>query len=252
MPQLEIQIAVAKVGKYATSESGDTVEMVERPQGGLSVVVVDGQRSGKAAKSISNIVARKAISLLAEGVRDGAVARAAHDYLRTMRSGKVSATLNIVSIDLQTETIVLSRNSHCPVVVCAKGEIYLLDQPSESVGIRTWTKPVITELPIISDTFVIAFTDGVIHAGARYGQEMDISQLARSLLPGTLMSVQGIAKSIADEILAKAIASDRGRPDDDISVLVMAVLPSLSDGDDVRRMSVYLPIRVHRVADDAE
>ena len=57
---LTLELAVAKVGKYATNESGDTVEVVERPHGGLSVVIVDGQRSGKSAKAISNIVARKA------------------------------------------------------------------------------------------------------------------------------------------------------------------------------------------------
>jgi hypothetical protein len=66
---VEVQVAVAKVAKYATSESGDTVEMTERPHGGLSFVMVDGQRSGRSAKAISNLVARKAISLLAEGVR---------------------------------------------------------------------------------------------------------------------------------------------------------------------------------------
>ena len=65
MPQLDIQVAAAKTAKYATSESGDTLEIVERPRGGLSLVLADGQRSGKAAKAISNIVARKAIALLA-------------------------------------------------------------------------------------------------------------------------------------------------------------------------------------------
>ena len=68
-PDLELQVAVAKVSKYAVSESGDTVELIERPHGGLSLVLVDGQRSGKSAKAISNIVARKAVSLLADGVR---------------------------------------------------------------------------------------------------------------------------------------------------------------------------------------
>ena len=126
MPLLNVLVAAAKIAKYATSESGDTLELIERPRGGLSLVLADGQRSGKAAKSISNIVARKAIALLAEGVRDGAVARAAHDYLSTMRGGKVSATLNIVSVDLATETIVISRNSHCPTVVSQAGQLLLL------------------------------------------------------------------------------------------------------------------------------
>ena len=42
--RMEVQVAVAKIGKYATAESGDTVEVVERPQGGISAVVADGQR----------------------------------------------------------------------------------------------------------------------------------------------------------------------------------------------------------------
>jgi hypothetical protein len=32
---LELQVGVAKVGKYATPESGDTLEMIERPHGGF-------------------------------------------------------------------------------------------------------------------------------------------------------------------------------------------------------------------------
>ena len=84
---LEIQIAAAKIAKYAASESGDSLELIERPNGGISIVLADGQRSGKSAKTISNLVVRKAISLLAEGVRDGAAARAAHDYLHTYRGG---------------------------------------------------------------------------------------------------------------------------------------------------------------------
>ncbi len=95
---MEIRIAVAKINKYATSDSGDTLEVVERPNGGLSVVLADGQTSGRGAKTISTMVVRKVISLLAEGVRDGAAARAASDYLYTERSGKVTATLNVHSL----------------------------------------------------------------------------------------------------------------------------------------------------------
>ncbi|MCP4543938.1 MAG: SpoIIE family protein phosphatase, partial [Chloroflexi bacterium] len=146
---MEINVAVAKIGKWATSESGDSLEMIERPQGGFSFILVDGQRSGRAAKAISNLVARKAISELAEGVRDGAAARAAHDYLFTFKGGKVSATLNILSIDLASNTLVLSRNNHCPTIVITPGEGFcLLDEPSDPIGVRRGTKPQITELPL--------------------------------------------------------------------------------------------------------
>ena len=234
---MEIQIAVAKVGKYATSESGDTVEVIERPRGGLSLVLADGQRSGRGAKAISNMVVRKAISLLAEGVRDGAVARAAHDYLRTQRGGKVSATLNIVSVDLVSGTLVLSRNSHCPVVVITPAGITLLNQPSEAIGIYAWTKPVITELPLEPETYVIVFTDGVMDAGARYGQRLDVPQLARDLLANGLCD----APSLADAILQRGVELDRGRPSDDISVVVVAIVPR-KEHDDVRRMAISFPL----------
>ncbi|MFB0546963.1 MAG: PP2C family protein-serine/threonine phosphatase [Anaerolineae bacterium] len=235
---MEIQVAVAKVGKYATSESGDTLEMIERPHGGLSLVLADGQRSGRAAKAISNIVARKAISLLADGVRDGAAARAAHDYLYTHRGGKVQATLNIISVDLVTKTIVLSRNSHCPIIVVDGEGLRVLDEPSQPVGVFPRTKPIITELDLAAHTYIVVFTDGVLSAGERYGEELDLPRLVADFLA----EKQGDAQALADTILNRAMALDRGRPADDISVLVVAIVPK-EQGDDVRRMTLSFPIQ---------
>ena len=239
-PDLELQVAVAKVSKYAVSESGDTVELIERPHGGLSVVMVDGQRSGKSAKAISNIVARKAVSLLADGVRDGAAARAAHDYLRTMRGGQVSATLNIVSVDLVTRTIVLSRNSHCPVVIAGDGgsEIRVLDEPSQAIGIHNRTRPVMAEMPIKPDIHVVVFTDGVLAAGQREGRTLDAPAFIQQELA---TCSQPCARSLADALLNRAVELDRGRPSDDISVLVMSVVRR-QQPDSTRRLSVRFPI----------
>src|SRR5918997_1197746 len=52
---LGVDIGIAKVAKYAVRDSGDTVEVVERPGGGISVVLVDGQGSGAAAKALSHL-----------------------------------------------------------------------------------------------------------------------------------------------------------------------------------------------------
>jgi serine phosphatase RsbU (regulator of sigma subunit) len=238
--ELEVQVAVAKVGKYAVSESGDSVEMIERPHGGLSLVMVDGQRSGKSAKAISNIVCRKAVSLLADGVRDGAAARAAHDYLRTMRSGQVSATLNILSIDLGTRTIVVSRNSHCPAIVAScTGEIRLLDEPSQAIGIHAGVRPVIAEIPIEPELSVVLFTDGVLSAGERYGQPFDSSAFVRERV--RQCPADGCARILADALLGRAVELDQGRPGDDITVVVVSVLPR-QQTDSVRRLSVRFPI----------
>src|SRR2546426_6702756 len=133
---LDVQIAVAKTNKYASQESGDTVEVVERPHGGFSVVLADGQGSGRAAKNISNLVTTKAVSLIKDGVRDGVVCRSVHDYLYAYRGGKVSATLVILTVDLASRTLVMSRNSHCPILVSRPGEsgLTVIEEPSNPIG----------------------------------------------------------------------------------------------------------------------
>jgi len=238
--ELEVQVAIAKVGKYATRESGDTVEMVERPNGGLSVVMADGQRSGRSAKAISNLVVRKAISLLAEGVRDGAAARAAHDYLRTYRSGQVSATLNIVSVDLSTDTIVVSRNSHCPAILLQAGGVRLLDAPSEAVGIHPMTRPVITELKIALGLGTVVYTDGIEQAGHLTGGAWDVAGFVEE----RLRSGVGGARELADAVLARARELDKGRPRDDMTVGVVWIVPSpMHNG--VRRLAARFPLDSH-------
>lgn len=234
---MEIEVAVAKVNKWGHRESGDTLEMIERPHGGISFVLADGQSSGRAAKAISHLVARKAIAELAEGVRDGAAARAAHDYLYTHKGGKVSATLNILSVDLVSRTLVLSRNSPCPVVVLtADGGLQLLDEPAEPIGVRRGAKPRINELPLSVGTTVVVYTDGLENAGARSTRVFDVPAAVCELARADDVSAQ----RVADGLLERAIALDTGRPHDDISVLVLRVLEH--SGDDVRRLALRLPV----------
>lgn len=238
---LEVQVAVAKVGKYAASESGDTVEMIERPNGGISLVVADGQWSGRGAKRISNLVARKTLSLLSEGVRDGAAARAAHDCLYTYRGGKVQSTLNIVSIDLSSRTVVLSRNSHCPVIVVRQDGTAVLDEPSSPVGIHQYTRPSIVEVAIECPLCVVVFTDGLLTAGQRYGQHLDVVALVtENYRPGERQNAQ----ALADILLNEALSLDRGRAADDMSVLTVSIVPAIRHSDEhlVRRMAVTFPI----------
>jgi serine phosphatase RsbU (regulator of sigma subunit) len=235
---MEIQIAVAKINKYAVSESGDTLEVVERPNGGLSVVLADGQSSGRGAKAVSMMVVRKVISLLAEGVRDGAAARAASDALYTEKAGKVSSTLNIASLDMHTKSIVLTRNNPSPVLVARGNEVSELDGESKPIGNHRNSRPLINEMPIESGLTVVFYTDGLVHAGERRGTPMD----ARSLLSNLLRKKESSAQAIADTLLEEAIKLDERRPADDCSVVVLRVLPL--SGDDARRMNVRLPINL--------
>jgi len=238
---MEIQIAVAKTNKYATSESGDTLEVIERPNGGLSVVLADGQTSGRGAKLVSSLVVRKVIGLLADGVRDGAAARAASDYLFTERNGKVSATLNILSVDLQTGTVVITRNNPVPVFIGRGDSIDCLNADSTPVGISRNTRPLICEIPLEPGLTVMMYTDGLSQAGERYGKPIDVA----TILEAMIEDQRPTAQDIADALLNQAVHLDDGRPSDDMSVVVLCVVPEHSDT--IRRMIVRLPVEPYEI-----
>ncbi|RME07968.1 MAG: serine/threonine-protein phosphatase [Anaerolineae bacterium] len=241
---MEVQIAVSKVKKYATSTSGDTVEVIERPNGGVSVVMADGQSSGRGAKWVSSFVVRKVISLLAEGVRDGAAARAAADALFTERKGKVSATLTILSADLLSETIVCTRNNPAPVLMAHNETITVLSEESPPIGFRRNIRPVINQFDLRPSLTLVTFTDGILHAGSRDGQSMDTATCLQSILD----EGNPTSQEIADSLLHHALRLDQGRPCDDITVVVLRVL-SMDETDSrhgenlIRRMTVRLPIQ---------
>jgi serine phosphatase RsbU (regulator of sigma subunit) len=233
---MQINIAVAKTNKYASSESGDTLEFVERPNGGVSVVLADGQTSGKGAKAISMMVVRKVIALLAEGVRDGAAARAASDALYAERNGKVTATLNILSADLQTGTLVITRNNPTPVFIARGENVECISTTSQSIGTSKNIRPSITEFPLESGITIVIYTDGIKNAGDRSGQLIDICTLLEALLEDQEPTPQ----LIADNVLNQAIRIDQGRPNDDMSVVVLHV--SSDETDQIRRMTLRLPV----------
>jgi serine phosphatase RsbU (regulator of sigma subunit) len=142
-----------------------------------------------------------------------------------------------------SRTIVLSRNSHCPIVVVLDEGLRILDEESRPVGVHRGTKPLVVELPLRSPTSIVLFTDGLLDAGGRYGGALDIPAAVE-----VLCDDQGCAaQSIADQLLAQALELDKGRPGDDITILVLTVRPRdeetvpLSDVD-VRRMSLIFPL----------
>ena len=232
----EIEIAVAKTHKYASRESGDTVELVERPAGGLSVVLVDGQGSGLAAKTLSLLVSAKAVSLLKDGARDDTVARAVHDYLHTFRHGRVSSTLEILSVDLVSKMVISTRNSETPLLLGRHGEYQLLPSSAGSIGIRRHTTPSVEQFDAEPGLQVVVFSDGVVHAGERHHRPLDLLAFACGRLEAGMT-----AHALADAVLAEALARDEGRPGDDMSVVALALHPR-REYPQVRRLVVNLPL----------
>ncbi len=233
---LSIELAIAKTNKYASRESGDTAEVVERPGGGISVVVADGQGSGRAAKSLSLLVTSKAVAMLKEGVRDGAVARAVHDHLFAYRHGQVSATLDILSVDLKAETVLVTRNAATPLLIDHGGGFEAEAGDAGPIGLYPLTRPVVTKVRMAPGVRVLLSTDGVCGAGSRLGgASFDLAAFANAWQDDL------DPRALADGVLVEAMRRDDGRPADDMTVVAL----SLRDHDEtplVRRLSVTVPL----------
>ena len=229
---MEINIAVAKIDKFGVGTSGDTVEVIERPNGGISVILADGQMNSESQKAISTMAAHQVIDHISHGVRDGASIRAASSRIFAEYQGNVEADLNVISVDLQTNTILISRNSPIPVFLIDDEKIDRLSTESAPIGFREEITPTIVELPIRSGISVITLSDGVYHAGRKYHQNADIRTTLEALIEGQDL----YAQEIADFLLSRSMRLDDGRPRDDMSVVVLMVSPESKDH--IRRMNV--------------
>jgi serine phosphatase RsbU (regulator of sigma subunit) len=194
--------------------------VIERPNGGISVVLADGSINGISNKGISTMISHRVIGNISEGVRDGAAIRATSSRIFAEHNGNVQSNLNVISADMLSNTILISRNSPVPVFIVSEGQVDCLSAESEPIGASANAMPSIVELPIKAGLTVIAFSDGVYKA--------------------LIEEQEPTAQEMADFLLQQAIRRDDNRPKDDMSVVVVTV--SHQSVDQIRRMNVTMTL----------
>ncbi len=232
---LEIHVAVRKLPRHGLMWSGDQAQVVERARGGVSLIMADGQGNGEAARRTALLVANRCANLISEGARDGATARAVHDLLYAQRGGKVSATLTIVSADLEAKALLVSQNGPDVVLVRRQGVVEQLLCPYGPIGVDPTTKPFVHEFPLSEGTIIVALSDGVL-APDRWSQShavLDgIAELVRQ-------AAAGGSEDLGQAILDLAHGRSQGRPKDDMTVGVFGIcsVPEAT----ARVFSLHLP-----------
>jgi len=233
---MEIQIAVAKIDRHSARESGDTVEIIERPNGGVSVVLADGKLNNNGSKVISMKVVHRIIGLLSEGIHDGAAARAVSNMLYKENAGKASASLNIMSCDLQSDTIVLTKGNLMPIVVIQDGKVECMESDSICIGTHEDIKPSVYQIPIQEEITIVIFTDGIANAGSPDGMSLDLCMTLDALF----QEQDPTANEVAEFLLSQAIGMDQKQPEDDMCVVVLQTVPQSFEN--TRRLSIRIPV----------
>ncbi len=234
---MEVQIAVAKINRLFSNDGGDTVEVVERPNGGGSIVLVEGKFDSANSKAISLKVVHRVIGLISEGIHDGSAAKAVGRNLFTENAGHATAALNILSCDFLSDTIVITRANPLPVCVVENGILNCLKADSDFIGKSDEVHSTVYQLPLEGSKSVIMFTDGIANAGKSFGSPIDICVIINALF----QEQEPTAQDVADFILSQAISLDQNQPLDDMSVVVMQINAQTTGR--IRRLSVQFPIK---------
>ena len=235
---MEIKFSASKIDQYNSEGSGDTIEVIERPNGGLSLALASGFYNGLSSKMVSYSVVKKVISFIADGVRDGAAARAASDALFTQYNGQSLAALTIISVDLQTDTLVFSCNSPAPLYLCRNEIVEKMSTEYALIGTGLDVRPSITEISIEPGLTIIAPSSGMMKAGEENNQKIDLPASISSL-----MEIEHPSPSwISDSILNQAIRLEFDQPSVDLSLVVLQI--SHTQKDNIRRLSVNIPFSI--------
>ena len=133
--------------------------------------------------------------------------------------------------------VMATRNNTTSILYAYPGKIDVFDDTCLPIGLHHNPRPTIREIPLQDHLIIVAYTDGLTHAGSRYDQPMQGMYMFETLLDQSALASQ----IIADGLLQHAVNLDHGRPADDITVAVVLVLPG-NDSDNVRRMTSRWPI----------
>jgi serine phosphatase RsbU (regulator of sigma subunit) len=232
---IEIRVAVRKLPRHGLVWSGDQAQVVERARGGVSLIMADGQGNGEAARRTALLVANRCANLISEGARDGPTARAVHDLLYAQRGGKVSATLVIVSADLEAQALLVSQNGPDVVLVKRQGIVERLMCPYGPIGVEGSGKPFVHEFPLAEGTIIVALSDGVLAPDRWSTGSAVLDGIGALVRSAAVEEVESLAQAILDLSHHEA----KGRPRDDMTVGVFGICGGTVDA--ARVFSLHLP-----------
>ena len=166
------------------------------------------------------------------------MARAVHDYLYAMKDRKVSCTLTVLSAEVETETVVISRNSNCPVIVWTEEYETVYDEAVGPIGVNRHMKPLMYQVPFAPGMMVVSYTDGVQAAGKKRGRTtVDFEKIMKIIRENHASEAEYVARSI----LEYALELDHAQAGDDMTVVVLGIVGEMPPGPKIEQWAASYP-----------
>ena len=234
---MEIHAAISKVDRYSSNQQGNKAEIIERPNGGVSIVMAEGKLSGKRSQAVTMKATHDVLNLISEGVHDGAAARVVLSRIKNEHHEKANVAISILSCDLDTKTIVITKNNLIPILICNQDDNRFLPIDSDPESLKY--DPSVYQFELELGQVFVLFSEGIFNAGRQDDNPIDFLLTIGSLIEES--DQQTSAQEFADFLLKQAISHDSGRPKDDMTVVVLKTSPATQR--EIRREYVCFPIK---------
>ena len=208
-------IAIRSTHKYAVRACGDVARVVDLPDGGVALLVIDGQGSGPSARAVARDVANRLSDLLEAGASAEVAASAANQALTAGRLGQVSVSFDIVraGADGSLDLARFSTNTLCAFDGTGWNRIEIEAGPAGRSAMGT---PDQFRCSQHETRLILVATDGVAGAGLILDEWLSNS-------PGSEEP-----ESLADDLFSAVLDSYSQRPKDDVTLAILrrVVIPA--------------------------
>lgn len=207
-PALDAAFGVAYAIKDGGAVSGDTHSVIRVNDHSFLMVLSDGMGSGEYANKVSST----AISLIEAFYRAEMPEDTVLDTINkliTFSREERFACIDIAAVNLNSGTASFIKIGSPVAIIVRDGEIRVLESQSLPLGILDNLKPSTCTEQLKSGDIITFMSDGVTSAFNSTPELYDFLQILKPLNPQTL----------ADKILAAALARTNGKAPDDMTVL---------------------------------
>lgn len=200
---------LASVCKAGNNESGDCHSVIKLNQNKFLLALCDGMGSGKQANQISAMTLGLIENFYKAGF-DNEIILESVNKLLAVSNQETYSTLDVSLIDLNNEIVDFVKIGSPFGLIKRKDKVEVVEGGSLPIGVLENVTPFTMKSSISPQDNVILFTDGIA----------DAFKTKENLIDFVMKLTSNNPQTIADSILAEAVALNDMSPKDDMTVLV--------------------------------
>jgi sigma-B regulation protein RsbU (phosphoserine phosphatase) len=235
-----LPVEVHGVNLPSKQVGGDYFDFFGLGDGGYAIAIADVSGKGVPAALLASMLQASLRTLMRGGASPGRVVEQMNGLLCESTTPEQFVTLFLGHLDLETMRLTYVNAGHNYPIVVRQGVSEML-LPSELIlGIDEQARYPECSVSLGAGDTLLLYTDGVTEARRSDGEEFGEERLAQLLCAPSGACAAGVVQEIRDTVLQ---FTEPGEPQDDMTLLVLRVMPEASPPPPIRSEATGIPAR---------